>query len=763
MRKIALASIAVAMLAGPLLRLLVPKPRLVNIAGFSQLVLDESGRPLRLTLSDDEKFRLWTPLSDISPALVKATLLYEDRWFRYHPGVNPWSLGRAVTGMLIPGRARVGASTVTMQLARMSFGLHTRDLRGKLTQILRSLQIELHYSKDAILEAYLNLAPFGANIEGAGAAARIYFSKPVSELNASEASVLAVIPQSPARRSLDGAQTLPPDLEEARARLLERQSAESRPGYLTVRAHGRGDLPFEAPHFVEKVLASRRHLGVIRTTLDLDLQGLLEKHAEVFVERNRRIGIRNVSALLVDYRSMAVRALVGSASYGDGEIHGQVDGTSARRSPGSILKPFIYALGMDQGLIHPGSMMKDTPLSYAAYNPENFDREFAGPVKAAEALIRSRNVPAIALANRLAPPGLYGLLKRARIRGLKEESFYGLALVLGGVEVTMRDVARLYAMLARGGVLRPLREVAEEPEQIGERLLSPESAYLTLEMLAENPRAGAPGGEAWGAHPVTVQWKTGTSWGFRDAWAAGVIGQYVLVVWVGNFDGTSHPSFVGREAAGPLFFAIADALAATADFRAEPALPPRGARKVTVCSLSGQLPGPHCRRTESAWFVPGVSPIESCSIHREIEIDPSSGLRLCGRTGRGRREVFEFWPSDLLSLFRISGVARRTPPPFAEGCGDLEASGFDPEITSPQKGVVYTLRSDRLDEETIPFSAVTDADARKLHWFVDSRLVGESAAGDTFFWRAQPGEFMVRAIDDSGRSAMRAIKVQIAH
>ncbi len=336
-------------------------------------------------------------------------------------------------------------------------------------------------------------------------------------------------------------------------------------------------LPFQAPHFVNAVLASRGKIpGRMDTTLDLGMQRLVERQIDRYLTQYGDRGIRNVSALLVDTRDMAVKAWVGSADFWNDSIDGQVNGVLAKRSPGSTLKPFIYALALDQGVLHPQTTLRDEPTAFGPFTPENFDGRFFGPISAEEALIRSRNMPAMVVAAQLKQPSLYQFLRNAGVSRLKAESFYGLALVLGGGEVTMEELARMYAMLANEGTLRRLRVDSRMKQEEGVRLLSSEASFVTLDMLSRNQRP-----DDDGTLPVRarwpVAWKTGTSWGFRDAWSAGVAGPYVLVVWIGDFQGQGNPSFIGVDAAAPLFFRIVDAL--------------NLARSNEVCSRECRLPG----------------------------------------------------------------------------------------------------------------------------------------------------------------------------
>lgn len=784
-RKVAVG-IAVILAAALLALFLSPKPSLYGEATFSAAVTDRSGQLLRLALGDDDRYRLKLPLDDIAPAAIDATLLYEDRYFHAHPGVNPAALLRAAWSTYVVRDRVMGASTITMQLARLRFDLDTRSIPGKLAQIARAVQLERHYDKDEILEAYLNLAPYGGNIEGIGAASLIYFDKPAAELTTTEAFALAVIPQNPVQRNPSR-----PDghaaMQQARARLLDVWAKEQPTGpelraqfAMPLAARAPDELPFRAPHASRALLEERDREGIVASTIDLDEQTLLEEHLQRYVERRRSSGIRNASALLVDHRTMEVRAAVGSADFLDASIDGQVDGTRAKRSPGSTLKPFVYGLALDDGLIHPGSLLKDAPTRFAAYTPENFDRGFMGPIKAKEALIYSRNVPAIELLAAVGHDTFHEFLVDAAVRDLEAPDYYGLAMILGGNELTMRELAVLYAMLANGGVAKPLvtrraddiaagrrsrnlgvRNHASVPE--GTRLLSPEASFIVLDMLKDNPRPDALATWTTGRdHPIA--WKTGTSYAFRDAWTVGVFGDYVLAVWVGNFDGSANPAFVGRQAAAPLYFEIADALLAGSqadDDRSPP--PDLDVRRIDICAATGDLPGRWCPRTGKAWFIPGVSPIRVSDVYRAVRVDTASGLRACSFDPETTRtEVFEFWPSDILAVFRKAGVAVRRPPTWSEECTiDARANiGAAPRITSPAARLTYNLRLDRAARERIPLEATTDSDARRLYWFVNDRFVSAVEKDKIAFWQPAPGQYEILAVDDLGRSYSQSVTVR---
>lgn len=744
---------------------LVPDPRLLEDLPSSQAVLDRDGNLLRLTLASDEHYRLPLPLSDLAPAVVEAVLLQEDRWFHFHPGVNPWSLARGGWRTYFRRGRRVGGSTLTMQAARRRWRLRSERPAGKLVQVLRALQLELACSKREILEYYLATMPLGGNVEGVGAASLLYFDKEARRLTVPEALALAVVPKSPARRRLGAVPG--PAVRAARAALFARWTAAhpEDAGRLeeVLAAAPRSAAPRgAAPHFAEHAAASHPGRRVLTTTLDSRLQRLVASRTADFLAARRERGMRNAAVLLLDDETMEVRASLGSADWSDAAIAGQVDGTRAKRSPGSALKPFVYALAFDQGLAHPATVIKDAPTSFGGYDPENFERDFAGPVTAREALVRSRNVPAVFLASRLDQPGLRGLLERGGVSGLKSAEHYGLSLVLGGGEMTMVELAGLYASLANGGLHRPTRTLRDDPTPAGTRLFSPEAAYMTLDVLHGVPRPDAAWRRDWVREDLPVAFKTGTSYGYRDAWAVGVFGRWVAAVWVGEFDGAGNPAFVGVEAAAPLLFRVVDAMkGAGVPLASESPWSPSRLERVAVCALSGALPGPHCRHKSETWYIPGRSPFATCDVHREVFVDRVTGLRACPGVEGSEARVYEFWPSDLAQVFAKAGLPRRPPPADDPGCG-LEASssrGRAPEISSPPAGLTLVRRP---GADPVPLAAVTDAGARELHWFAGGRYLGKAAADEPFDWDAPPGRHLLRAVDDAGRAASLEVSVEAA-
>lgn len=766
---VALAALLAVLLAA--LRLL-PHPPLRDHASYSRAFYSSDGALLRLTLARDEQYRVWTPLARIDPRLVQAVRLYEDRWFDWHPGFNPASLLRGAWSTW-RGDGRRGGSTITMQLARRLYRIDSRTPLGKLQQLVAAIWLEVRHGKQEILEAYLNFAPYGGNIEGVGAASLVYFGKRAQELLLPEALALAVIPQNPNRRGSAApgespAAAWPRALDAARARLWAAWVAYQRPApsaadtaalALPLQLRSIRQLPFVAPHAVQAQL--RQPSDEPETTLSLHAasQAAVERAIGQFIATRRNLGVHNAAALLVDSHSMQVRAWVGSADWHDQTIDGQVNATRARRSPGSTLKPFIYGLGLDQGLLHPRTVLKDAPTAFGTYSPENFDGRFEGPITAQDALVRSRNVPAVAVSARLSQPTLYEFLKSAGIGGMASEQHYGLALTLGGGELSMEELARLYAMLANGGQHRPLMTTVGDPPAGGRTLLSPEAAWITLDMLQANPRpdTGQP------AFPP-VAWKTGTSWGFRDAWTAGVFGRLVLVVWVGHFDGSANPAFVGVQTAAPLFFQIVDSLRSQGLAKAAPdPTGPLNLRRVSVCRASGDLPNEDCTDLGPTWFIPGKSPIRLSTLHRALWVHTASGRAVCGPGPGVQREVFEHWGSDMLQLFAQAGMPRRAPPaPPRCGTGGMPAAAEQdgPQIVAPLRGANVVLRVGR--DAGLNLRANTSRPG-PVYWFADAAFLGSTSGGGSLAWQPPAaGTYTLIAVDAAGAADERPIRVEFA-
>ena len=742
----------------------VPKPDLYEQYNFSSAVYDRNGKLLQLSLSTDDKYRLFIPFEQIPEAARQALLLYEDRAFFYHFGVNPLSVLKAAWQMLTGARRR-GASTVTMQVARIVYHIDSSTVSGKIKQMLRALQIEMFYSKNEILEAYFNVAPYGGNIEGVGAAAQIYFNTAPKDLHLPQIMALTVIPQNPQKRGLlavKGRQ----NNNKASARLKEiwlQKYKHKENEYLQLPLESGVYLPHEAPHFVRRIL--EQHQGRIISTLDLDLQHRSEELLHQYVRAHRSIGVYNASAIIVDAQNMETLTYIGSDNFYDDSILGQVDGVKALRSPGSALKPFIYSLALEKGIIHPKTMLKDVPRNYGLYTPENFDRSFFGLVNATEALIYSRNIPAVELLLQVGEKNVYRLLEQCEVPKLRSAEFYGLAMALGGTEVTMENLASMYAMLYNNGQFESIHLLKDETHE-KKQLIAPEAAFLTLDMLTQN-QATDTVQSGFSAHSESypVAWKTGTSYGFKDAWSVGVVGPYVVAVWVGNFDATPNNAFVGRETAAPLFFALVRRLAKQSKIPSRLLPHPNlNLAVIEVCRDTGDIADDDCTDRVKTYFIPGVSSIKMSNITRRIPIDKATGLRTCRHTPpTTEMRAYNFWPSDVLQAYARAGITIRRPPEFKENCTEIHKGyiGKAPQITTPTNGSRFLVRSAQTKQDKIALRATTDADVKYIYWFINNKLVKQVKAGETAEIVPPLGVSEVKAVDDKGRASAVRINVDL--
>lgn len=514
-------------------------------------VLDRHGALLRAYTVADGRWRLATDPEKVDPLFLKMLVSYEDKRFYRHHGVDPQAMARAVAQAIANGHVVSGASTLTMQVARLLEDGPTGTIAGKLRQLRLALALERRFSKDEILALYLERAPYGGNTEGVRAAARAWFGRPPVRLTPAEAALLVALPQSPETRRPD---RHPRAAGAARARVLRRAQEA---GLITPQAariaNGaelparRREMPRLAAHLADRLHAQTSDAGVIHTTIDADLQARLERLAARAV-RDHGAGALSIAIIVADHQSGEVRASVGSADYSAGARQGFVDMATALRSPGSTLKPLIYAMAFDEGLAQPQTIIDDKPMRFGSYAPQNFDGRFHGPVTAAQALRMSLNLPAVALTEAVGPVRFMAALRRAGVRAkLPGEAPPGLAVVLGGLGITPLDLTTLYAGLAEGGLAQPLLAVKGRAPAPRQRIVSPQAAWQVGHILAGMPPPP-------NAPRERIAYKTGTSYGHRDTWAVGFDGRHVVTIWMGRPDGTPVPGAFGADVAAPVLF-----------------------------------------------------------------------------------------------------------------------------------------------------------------------------------------------------------------
>ena len=578
---------------------------------FSTVVVDRNGRLLRPYATPDGRWRLPATVKDVDPRYLDLLIAYEDKRFRAHHGVDPLAVARAAFQLVTHGRIVSGGSTITMQVARLLEPRADRTFMAKLRQAVRAIEIERHLTKDEILTLYLGLAPYGGNLEGTRAAALAYFGKDPRRLSLGEAAMLVAIPQSPEARRPDRSVQA---AHRARDRVLDRialsgampldeiAQAKAEPSPSARRA-----MPVLAPHAADQAVAAAPSAKIIALTIDATVQKPLEDLAR---ERAQALGSDIAVAIMaIDHASGEVLARVAGADYFDERRAGQVDMTQAVRSPGSTLKPFIYGLAFEDGLVHPETLIEDRPIRYGSYAPENFDLTFQGTVSVRKALQLSLNVPAVTLLDAVHASRLSARITDAGARFvLPKGEAPGLAMGLGGVGITLSDLTMLYGALARGGnsiALTERRDQIAAPTQ--RRLLEPVAAwYVGNVLIGSPPPENAAGGR--------IAFKTGTSYGYRDAWSVGFDGRHTVGVWVGRPDGAPVPGLVGRAAAAPILF---DAFARLGSLPAALAKPPKG----VLFAANNRLPVPLQR------FRTGAVPSDSTREAPRIMFPPN-GARL---------------------------------------------------------------------------------------------------------------------------------------
>ena len=764
--KLALALLILAT-AAMLADLALPLP-LPDARDGGALVVAADGTPLRAFPDSRGIWRYPVTVDAVSPLYLQALLGYEDRWFWRHPGINPLALLRAGGQWLRNGRVVSGGSTLTMQVARILEPPrgHQRSAWIKLRQLLRALQLEVHLSKREILALYLNRAPFGGTIEGVQAASWAYLGKPAARLSHAEAALLAVLPQSPSR--------LRPDREPERARrardkVLVRMAtlglwsraevADARIEPVVARAL---QPPLHAALLAQRLRAANPRLAQIRSTLDIDLQRTLEDRVGAYFSN---LPERTSAALLVvDNATMEARAYVGSVDFRDAARLGQVDIVRAWRSPGSTLKPFLYGLALDDGLIHSESLLVDAPQAFGDYRPGNFDKAFNGPVGAAEALRLSLNVPAVDVLDHVGPARFAARLANGGIAlRWPPGAQPNLAMILGGTGARLEDLVGAYAALDRAGVAGRVRYVAGAP-RIDRRLLSPGAAWIVREILAANPRPGQladafdPGGRP------RVAWKTGTSYGYRDAWALGSTRRYSVGVWVGRPDGTPLPGQYGAVTALPLLFEVFDSLP-TAPGDALPAPPPANVARVQICWPLGLPPDPAapglCQRRKDAWVLDGVVPptfaerdARLWSAGRErVEVDAASGLRLsadCALPHARKATDIARWPALAAPWLSLAERQAARLPALAPDCAaDGRASAEELRIEGVDDGA--TLARPPGTGAPLRLTVRAVGGEGRVRWLLDGRLVGETdGQGRLPYALSVPGEYTLTALADGG-------------
>lgn len=732
---------------------------------LARVVLAEDGTPLWRFADADGVWRYPVSPQEVSPLYLEALLAYEDRWFYRHPGVNPMALARAAWLNLRGGRVVSGGSTLSMQVARL-LDPHDRTLPGKLRQLWRTVQLEWHLSKDEILQLYLNRAPFGGTLQGVAAASWAYLGKSPKHLTPAEAALLAVLPQAPSRLRPD---RHPERAQRARDKVLQRlaeyqvwpaqriDEAREEPLLLAPRQE-----PALAPLLARR-LNTPNSPPLIRTTLDAALQRRLE---DLLLGWRARLPERTSAALLVvETQSMAVRAYLGSIDLSDERRFGHVDMIHALRSPGSTLKPFLYAMAMDDGLIHSESLLQDVPRRYGDYRPGNFSMGFSGPVSASSALALSLNLPAVQLLEAYGPKRFAAQMRMGGMPlVLPPLAEPNLSLILGGAGSRLEDLVGGYAALARGGLSAQVRLQPRDP-LVERRLLSPGSAWITRRILSGLARPDRD------PHAELVQrpqlaWKTGTSYGFRDAWSVGVGPRYLIGVWIGRPDGTPVPGQFGLASAAPLMLQVHDLLSNRDSQRGievpvEPV--PDSVGVAAICWPLGQpmnRQDPNCRRQRFAWTLDATTPPTLQAADQPLGLGlretvwlNERGLRVDASCPGARAHDVALWPAPLEPWLPCAERRAARLPTVDPACPPRMAASAPPlSIVGVRAG--DSLRRPATSHEPLQVRVSALGGAGRRWWFLNGLPLGETQGQDSLQVSfEQAGRIELSALDESGETA----------
>ncbi|EOG8151391.1 peptidoglycan glycosyltransferase PbpC [Citrobacter werkmanii] len=729
----------------------------------ARVVVAHDGTPLWRFADADGIWRYPVTIDEVSPRYLQALINYEDRWFWKHPGVNPFSVLRAAWQDLSSGRVVSGGSTLTMQVARL-LDPHPRTFGGKFRQLWRALQLEWHLSKRDILTLYLNRAPFGGTLQGVGAASWAYLGKSPAQLSYSDAALLAVLPQAPSRLRPD---RWPERAEAARNKVLERmaiqgiwsakqvQESREEPVWLAPR-----QMPQLAPLFSRMMLGKSRSDKIV-TTLDAGLQRQLEELAQNW--KGRLPARSSLAMIVVDHTDMSVRGWVGSVDMNDDSRFGHVDMVNAIRSPGSVLKPFIYGLALDDGLIHPASLLQDVPRRTGDYRPGNFDSGFHGPVSMSEALVRSLNLPAVQVLEAYGPKRFAASLRNVGLPlYLPAGAVPNLSLILGGAGARLDDMAAAYSAFARHGKAGKLRLQPADP-LLERPLMSAGAAWIIRRIMADEAQ---PLPDNALSRVVPLAWKTGTSYGYRDAWAIGINARYVIGIWTGRPDGTPVVGQFGFASAVPVLNQLNNLLLSHGTNQPEDPRPESVSRGV-VCWPGGQslaAGDSNCRRRLATWLLDGSQPPTLLLPEQEgvngirfpVWLD-GGGKRVAADCPQAREQTLIVWPLPLEPWLPESERRGARLPPVSATCPPLgQDPGLPLQLTGLRDGAIVK-RLPGSPEASLPVQ--TSGGTGDRWWFLNGQRLDERGRHLTLRLTVK-GDYQLLVMDDAGQVATVRFSVQ---
>lgn len=728
---------------------------------YSTTVTDSNGEIINAFLTKDQKWRMKTELNEISPLLRKTIIAKEDKYFYYHPGVNFFAVGRAAVMNVLHLRRTSGASTITMQVAR---ALHPRkrNIISKVIEMFRAFQLEWKYSKDEILQMYLNLVPYGGNIEGVKAASLLYFKKNPDHLSLAEITALSIIPNRPSSLVIGKTNDL---IIKERNRWLQRFADD---GVFTKKeiedamaeplTANRTSFPHFVPHLSYK-LKKQTASDNIKTNIVLNTQLKLEKLTEDYIRGLKLQNIHNAAVIVIDNKTHKVISYIGSAGFIDTADGGQVNGAAAIRQPGSTLKPLLYGLCIDEGLLTPKTIINDVPINYRGYAPENYDQKFNGAVTLEFALDHSLNIPAVKSLQQLGKDKLINKLISCDFKQIqKDQNKLGLSMILGGCGATLEQLTGLFSALANNGDYISPQYLQSDSSSKKIQLLSPAADYMVTDILSKVNRPDFPLNWTATEHMPKIAWKTGTSYGRRDAWSIGYNKNFTVGVWVGNFSGIGVAELSGANTATPLLFRIFNTI--DYDSNSDWYEPPKDCELRQVCSETGLPPGPYCTNLISDYFIPMVSSTTVCNHLQEIKVSPDSSISYCESCAPATgyiKKLYRVISPEMEDYYNKNGIAYQKIPPHNPNCERI-FKGDGPNITSPVNGNEYYINSK--DPQPLQLTANVGTDVTKLYWYINDQFYKTTSAGEKQFFVPKEGPVKISCTDDKGRNRNIWIKVK---
>ena len=721
---------------------------------YSTIITDDNGEVIHAYLTSDDKWRMKTELEEISPLLKQTIIAKEDKYFYSHPGINPFAIGRAFLKNISRMKRTSGASTITMQVAR-ALEPRKRNFSSKVIEMFRAFQLEMKYSKNEILQMYLNLVPYGGNIEGVKSASLLYFNKDPNHLSLAEITALSIIPNRPSSLVIGKNNSL---ILQERNRWLKKfakdhlftpkqiEDALQEPLLAT-----RGTVPSYLPHLSYK-LKRQTPDDIIKTNIHLNTQLKIEKLVADYVRVLRLQNIKNAAVVVINNKTNKVISYAGSADFYDTTDGGQVNGAAAIRQPGSTLKPLLYALCIDNGLMTPKTVTTDVAVSYDGYSPENYNQHFNGYVTMEYALEHSLNIPAVKSLKQLGKDELINKLSACNFRQVKKDrNKLGLSMILGGCGATLEELTGMYAAFSHEGIYTaPSYLQKDTGTRKKTTIMSPAAAFMITEILSKVNRPDFPLNWQATEHMPKIAWKTGTSYGRRDAWSIGYNKNFTVGVWVGNFSGTGVAGLSGAEIATPLLFKIFNTIDYNND--GEWFSPPADIALRQVCGETGMVPGPFCNNKILDQFIPLISSTAICNNTAEIMISPDEKIsycKSCAPLNGYKKKRYKIISADMQQYFSEKNIAFEKIPGHNPGCEKIFKENA-PVVTSPANGSEYLVS--KKNPEPIMLFCKTPNDVSRVYWYIDNKFFKTAGSGERQFFSPKEGPVKISCTDDKGRN-----------